>query len=764
MEIIYEPNGKAAEYELAVDLYQGCSHACKYCLSPKDLGKTKEEFHSQNYAIEKALDKLARDAKHLNETRDKRKILLGCGTDPYQTIESGSDSMITRHAVKILKLNNLNFSILTKGGLRIARDFDLLEGYDNVSFGSKICFTKQDDATKWEPNAPELRHRIMAIKEAHEKGIRTWLNLDPVIDPDQAFELIKKLHPYINHWKVGKLNNGESDVERLKFHDEVSALLDSLGAKDDLKKSLKDIKEPKIKNPPKAVSIAGNGDRKSKEAEETGPWTEGDISMREGNCKVLLIAPHGHSSDDIGTYQLARQIADELDCYAVVNKKYRKPGKLKPGEKYEEKYLIDLNILPEIEKSKEAMTNFIGPIEEFREQILKKYDSLFLLHIHGIGNPNRKKVAELLQEFKDNPEDLHLLIGHGQHHDKDKTLITADIEKLVKPLMTGLYKVGVRSTIAPTKAIIDEKGKERWYCGNDKKRLNQKLCEPRDKVQSLQLEFKRKGLRDNQNNREVIAQKFADTLQTFWSIKNSESSTSLPVPAVSKPDMGEIYTNLMAIVSKGFENTMLEAGRYLIDTFYGGDPKVAHADKKKQSLSSLNQYILELREKNPGAPGKSWIYNAVNLLIEHESIKAHSRELFHTYGKLLLSHKVLLFPVEDMSSKERLIEYAAENRPTVREFREIIADSKPDKSRKIESNPSLLKIISSPEKLFTAEMSEFLTPEALKQLPSSKLEKLRTGANESIVRINTNIQLETNHIKRYQELIEAINNTSQQDS
>ena len=110
-------------------------------------------------------------------------------------------------------------------------------------------------------------------------------------------------------------------------------------------------------------------------------------------------------------------------------------------------------------------------------------------------------------------------------------------------------------------------------------------------------------------------------------------------------------------------------------------------------------------------------------MIDHETIKAHSDELFHTYGKLSLSHKVLLFPVKDMCSKERLIEYAGEHQPTVLEFREKIADSKSVKNRKIESSPSLLRIIANPGKLFTDEMSKLFTPESLQKRKLPELKK-----------------------------------------
>lgn len=45
MKIIYEPKGAAKEYsELAVNLYLGCNHGCKYCFAPRCMFKTKEEY------------------------------------------------------------------------------------------------------------------------------------------------------------------------------------------------------------------------------------------------------------------------------------------------------------------------------------------------------------------------------------------------------------------------------------------------------------------------------------------------------------------------------------------------------------------------------------------------------------------------------------------------------------------------------------------------------------------------------------------------
>ena len=45
LDVVYVPKGAALEYApLAVNLYTGCSHGCKYCFAPACLHVTREEF------------------------------------------------------------------------------------------------------------------------------------------------------------------------------------------------------------------------------------------------------------------------------------------------------------------------------------------------------------------------------------------------------------------------------------------------------------------------------------------------------------------------------------------------------------------------------------------------------------------------------------------------------------------------------------------------------------------------------------------------
>jgi DNA repair photolyase len=172
---------------------------------------------------------------------DQREILLSFATDPYTPLEMNSG--LTRQALEILINNDLRFTVLTKGGTRACRDFDLMEKYDKCSFGSTLVFTSQSDADYWEPCAAPLADRIEAIQIAHNKGMRTWVSLEPVIDPSQAIALVEQLHPVVDHWKIGKINHNKeavSKVDWIGFRCEIVQLLDSLGADYYLKASLKD--------------------------------------------------------------------------------------------------------------------------------------------------------------------------------------------------------------------------------------------------------------------------------------------------------------------------------------------------------------------------------------------------------------------------------------------------------------------------------------------------------------------------------------------
>ena len=64
----------------------------------------------------------------------------------------------------------------------------------------------------------------------NSRGIRTWVSLEPVIDPEQSIELIKQTHEFVDLYKVGKLNHDPlaDTIDWRRFGWDAKGLLESL--------------------------------------------------------------------------------------------------------------------------------------------------------------------------------------------------------------------------------------------------------------------------------------------------------------------------------------------------------------------------------------------------------------------------------------------------------------------------------------------------------------------------------------------------------
>ena len=83
---------------------------------------------------------------------------------------------------------------------------------------------------KWEPNAATVKGRVNAIQIAKDRGIKTWVSVEPVIDPVNALLVMGALKPFVDLWKVGKIN----------YHKEIEDGIDWSRFLEDVKVELKD--------------------------------------------------------------------------------------------------------------------------------------------------------------------------------------------------------------------------------------------------------------------------------------------------------------------------------------------------------------------------------------------------------------------------------------------------------------------------------------------------------------------------------------------
>jgi DNA repair photolyase len=216
MKIIYEPKGKALEYaELAVNLYSGCDHGCIYCYAPRTLKQTMESFREVKPKPD-ALSRLVKDADYLSDKKDTRPILMSFATDPY--CHADVKHKLTRQALEILLSRGLNVTILTKGGARADRDFDIYREYpDQLTFAITLAFSDEEMQKQYEPNTASVGERLLVLEYVKKKiGLNTWVSLEPVFNAAQTLDLIDRSHEFVDLYKVGTLNY-HSDAEKVDW-------------------------------------------------------------------------------------------------------------------------------------------------------------------------------------------------------------------------------------------------------------------------------------------------------------------------------------------------------------------------------------------------------------------------------------------------------------------------------------------------------------------------------------------------------------------
>jgi DNA repair photolyase len=187
------------------------------------------------------VDALEKDAAKLNG--DKRPILLSFTSDIYQPADD--KFRLSRLTLLSLKRNNLVATVLTKGGTRACKDFDILKQNSKNAFS--VTLTTDDDAesSKWEPGAALPADRIESLKKAHAAGIKTWVSFEPVINPDAVIRLIETTRGFVDLYKVGLLNYHphSKTIDWIKFRLSAIETLQRYNKPYYIKKDLRDLKQ-----------------------------------------------------------------------------------------------------------------------------------------------------------------------------------------------------------------------------------------------------------------------------------------------------------------------------------------------------------------------------------------------------------------------------------------------------------------------------------------------------------------------------------------
>lgn len=201
--LLYVPQNRAREFStFALNIYLNCKNHCSYCYVNK-MPFRSDYFSGNGQPRANLLQDLE---KQLSKEKIDKQVLLSFMGDPYG--HENEVHNMTRKVLEILLAHKVPVAILTKGGQNCLKDLDIFKTFDgHIKVGASLTFYSPEDSLKWEPGASLPADRFESLKELHARGIKTWSSLEPVIEPDQTLKIIEETHPYVDHYKVGKINH-----------------------------------------------------------------------------------------------------------------------------------------------------------------------------------------------------------------------------------------------------------------------------------------------------------------------------------------------------------------------------------------------------------------------------------------------------------------------------------------------------------------------------------------------------------------------------
>ena len=199
---IYRPRGQAGEYaELATNPYKGCGHSCAYCYVPRITKQKRSEFNEGAVLRKGYMHGLLHDARVWQSCKASGQVMLSFTTDPYPP----QHHIETREILTTLRNHGMAFCTLSKGGKRALRDIDLFRPTHDA-YAATLTSLDASFSRKWESGAADPDDRISTLKTFHDKGIFTWVSLEPTLDVESSIEIVHRTHEFVDLYKIGRVN------------------------------------------------------------------------------------------------------------------------------------------------------------------------------------------------------------------------------------------------------------------------------------------------------------------------------------------------------------------------------------------------------------------------------------------------------------------------------------------------------------------------------------------------------------------------------
>ena len=201
---------KSKVFDYALNPYVGCEHACLYCYA-----KFMKRFTGHREGWGQFVDAKINAPELLNkEIKKKRagRVWISGVCDPYQPVEEKYG--LTRMCLKVLIENDWPVTIQTKSPL-VLRDLELLKISREVEVGFTVTTADEGVREIFEPKAPPIKERILALARMHSEGITTFAMIAPLLEGVEG--LASGLKGRVDYVLIDRMNYHYADWVYRKF-------------------------------------------------------------------------------------------------------------------------------------------------------------------------------------------------------------------------------------------------------------------------------------------------------------------------------------------------------------------------------------------------------------------------------------------------------------------------------------------------------------------------------------------------------------------
>jgi len=206
--LLYKSGVEYADY--CINHAEGCSHGCKFPCYAMMMKKRCGVINSYSEWIKPKIVSNALELldKELPRLKNKIKSVHLCfTTDPFMYKQNEIRDLSLK-VIERLNKDNIKCTVLTKGVY--PKELINLDKYKAINeYGVTLISLNKKFKEMFEPGAAPYEKRVKSLEYLHEKGLKTWISMEPYPTPNLVKQdLLKVLEKvkFVDKIIFGKLN------------------------------------------------------------------------------------------------------------------------------------------------------------------------------------------------------------------------------------------------------------------------------------------------------------------------------------------------------------------------------------------------------------------------------------------------------------------------------------------------------------------------------------------------------------------------------